>query len=185
MAIPLRSPVTSYPTPSEGGISASGKHEFLSPDWIHEVVEAVEEVKRSDPYFGGLVADFSFRVAYVVEEPPAALRQWYGDGGDLVISVDLKQGVVNRLEFGDKIPKKGVSLVVTTTYRVAKKLYLGEMSPASSMLGGRVRVKPSSGFRAWAKLAPKSLVTASRVIRIGRGVETAFDSQPKRTRRRR
>ncbi len=147
---------------------------FLSPEWIHEVVAVLETAKQRDPYLSGLVADFTFKVAYVIEDAPLGLRSLCGNGGKMVVCAALQNGVVEDVKIGGRMPSHPVDLTVTIGYQVAEKLFRGEVGVASTLLGGDVRVRPQNGFGTWAKIAAKSLVTASQFLKTVRKVPTSF-----------
>jgi hypothetical protein len=147
---------------------------FLSPEWVHQVVAAVEEAKARDPYLRGLVGEFTFKVAYVIEDAPRCVRSLYGNGSKVVVCVSLRNGVVEDFKAGSRAPSHPVDLIVTLPYGIAEKLFRGEIGVASTILGGGVRVKPVNGFAAWTKMAAKSLVSASQVLKTARTVPTTF-----------
>ncbi len=157
------------PQPVPAGGSA-----FLSPEWIHQVVAAIEEAKAKDPYLRGLVGDLTFKVAYVIEDAPSCVRSLYGNGSKVVVCVSLRNGAVEDFKAGSRTPSHPVDLIVTVPYGIAEKLFRGEIGAASTLLGGEVRVKPVNGFAAWTKMAAKSLVSASQVLKTARTVPTRF-----------
>ena len=163
---------------------ASGSGEdflFLSPEWISAVSEAVESAKTADIYFRSLVSDLTLGVVYIIRKIPSALRPHYGGSQRAVISVRLRSGVLERIEIGSPPPDNGVHLTVTTDYDVAKGLFLGEMSPALTLMSRRVQAKPAPEFRQWPKLAAKSLITASKILRTARKIPTVFDRRHARS----
>jgi hypothetical protein len=90
--------------------------------------------------------------------------------------VALRNGVVEDLKIGSRIPSHSVDLIVTVRYGVAEKLFRGEIGVASTLLGGEIRARPVNGFAAWTKVAAKSLVAASQFLKIARKVPTSFAS---------
>jgi len=147
---------------------------FLSPEWVHRVVAAVEDAKRSDLYFQGLVAEFSFKVAYVVKDTPTALRPLYANGSQAVICVALRRGIVEQVKLASRLPSAPVDLIVTVDYRLAEKLFRGEVSAAATLLSGQVKAKAVNGFSGWSRVAAKSLVTVPRFLKSARKVTTVF-----------
>ncbi len=162
------------PQPGNG---SNGGALFLSPEWVHSVVAAVEDAKRSDLYFQGLVAEFSLNVAYVVKNTPPALRSLYANAGQVVICVTLRRGIVEQVKLAGRLPSGPVDLIVTVDYGVAEKLFRGEVSPAATLLGGHVKAKAVNGFSGWSRVAAKSLVTAPRFLKSARKVATVFRPQ--------
>ncbi len=147
---------------------------FLSPEWIREVTRVVQSVREADPYFRNRLTDYSLNVVYVIRNFPGVLRNWYGGGGQGVIFVRLDQGIVHRIEIGRAPPTDEVDLIVTIEYGVAKQLLLGESGLAATLMNGQVKAEPANGFRRWPTLAAKSLVTASRMLKIARTVPSVF-----------
>lgn len=156
---------------------AGDRFVFLSPEWIAQAVTVLETAKQRDPYLSGLVADFTLKVAYVIEDAPPRLRSRCGNGSKLVIRVALRNGVVEDVKIGTRMPSQPVDLVVTVGYRLAEKLFRGEIGVASTILGGHVQAKPVNGFTAWARIAAKSLVTASQFLKTARKIPTSFIPQ--------
>lgn len=156
--------------PAEGGV-------FLSPEWIRQVVDVVEEAKRQDPYLGGLVSQFNFRVLYVIEDLPRKVRSLYGRGSKIVVCVTLRNGAVANLKIGSRVPSLPADLIVTLKYDLAAKLFRGDVGVASTLLSGQVRPKPANGFTAWTKIAAKSLVAVPQVLKAARKIPTRFVSE--------
>ncbi len=160
-------------TPSREGGQPAPAYEFLLPDWLREAALAVEAAKRTDPYFGGLVGDLTFNVLYGL---PPGLRRSYG-GADAVIHVKLRRGSVWRLDAGAESAASDADVRVTLEYSVAKELFRGGLKPASTFLSGRVQAQPVNGFRAFPKIAARSLVTAGRALRAAGSVSTHFEAE--------
>lgn len=149
---------------------------FLSPEWIHQVAQAVEAAKRSDQYFMNLVTDFSLSVLYLVSGLPRSLRRCYGGAREAQIFVQLHKGTARRIELGGPPAGERVDVRVTVDYDIARRLFLGELSPAASIINGLIKAEPSSSFRRWPLVAAKSLVTANRILKTARTVPTVFDA---------
>lgn len=151
---------------------------FLSPEWVHEVARVVDTARANDQYFGNLVADLNLNLLYKIRKLPERLRKHYGGSSEAIIFAAVKKGVAQRIVIGTEAPSEPVHVVVTLDYKVAKQLYLGESSPAASVISQRVLAKPVNGFPHWPRVAAKSLVTVNRVLRIARKVPTQFQ-QPR------
>lgn len=150
---------------------------FLSPEWIHRVAQAVEAAKRNDQYFMNLVSGFSLSVLYLVRGLPRSLRRCYGGSSEAQIFVELHKGTARRIELGGPPAGERVDVRVTVDYDIARRLFLGELSPAASIIHGLIKAEPSSGFRRWPLVAAKSLVTANRILKTARTVPTSFDGR--------
>ncbi len=148
---------------------------FLSPVWIDQVARAVESVRERDQYVQNLLANYSLGVTYIIRGIPAELRHWYGGGGEAVIFVRLNKGAVRRIAVGGKPHKAKVDVIATMDYATAKKLFVGQMRPAATLLSGRIRAEPRNNFRHWPKLAAKSIVTVNQILKIARTVPTVFE----------
>jgi hypothetical protein len=149
---------------------------FLSPEWIHQVAQEVEAAKRTDPYFLNLVTNFSLTVLYSISGIPRSLRRCYG-GDEAQIFVKLHKGTARRIEVGGPPAGERIDVRVTVDYDIARRLFLGELSPAASIINRLIKAEPSSGFRRWPLVAARGLVTANRVLRAARTVPTAFEPQ--------
>lgn len=150
---------------------------FLSPEWIHQVAKAVEAAKRSDQYFMNLVTDFSLTVLYLVPGLPRSLRRCYGGSDEAQIFVQLHKGTARRIELGGPPAGERVDVRVTVDYDIARRLFLGELSPAASIINRLIKAEPASGFRRWPVVAARSLVTANRILKTARTVPTVFEPQ--------
>lgn len=151
---------------------------FLSPRWIYAVAEEIEAAKRADQYFMNLVTDFSLRVLYLIEGIPRTLRRFYGGRAQAQIFVDLHRGKVRRIEVGPAASEGPVDVRVTVPYEIALRLFLGELSPAVTIINGKVKAEPAAEFRRWPLVAAKGLVTANRILKTARKVPTAFEPHP-------
>ncbi len=154
---------------------AAEKPLFLTPEWVEEVRRAVEAVKTSDPYFRMMLNDFTMNVKYVIHDLPAKLRPLYGTGREAAVFVRLHQGTVQGVQFGRKPAGEDTHLVVTIDYETAKRLFRGESSPARAVISQDLKAEPVNGFRHWHRVAAKSIITASRVLRTARKVPTSFE----------
>ncbi len=148
--------------------------EFLSPEWVQEVVTRVESAKADDPYFRDLVSGFSLSTLYLVKNIPAALRKRCGGGRTLAFQVRVERGTVKEIDFSVDPENANVDVVVQVDYRDARKLFEGKLRPAIAVVSGRVKAKPTNGFSGWSKIAAKSVVTAGRILRTARKVPTTF-----------
>lgn len=158
-----------------GPVPPAAQALFLSPGWIHQVAQAVEAAKRNDQYFMNLVTDFSLSVLYLVPGLPRSLRHFYG-GSEARIFVHLHKGTARRIELGGPPAGERVDVRVTVDYDIARRLFLGELSPAASIINRLIKAEPASGFRRWPLVAAKSLVTANRILKTARTVPTVFEA---------
>ena len=153
---------------------------FLSREWFEQVVAAVEDAKRADPYFRGLVTGISLKVAYVVTDLPPNLDDSHSGSNQMVIHVVFRRGQVDQVRWTDQLGSEPTDLAVTAKYRVAARLFRGEIGAVSTLLGGRVKAKPVNGFRGWSKVSANSLVAATKVLKAARKVPTAFPPSPRK-----
>lgn len=166
--------IASKPSNSTETASHLVERTFLSPEWIFEVARAVESAKEKSLYLQNLLADYSLGATYVIRGIPGGLRHSY-DGGEAVLFVRVDKGSVRRIAVGAKAHKTRVDVVVTMDYETARKLFAGKTKPAATLLSGRIKAVPRSGFQHWPKLAAKSIVTANQVLKIARTVPTVFE----------
>lgn len=153
------------------------RYAFLSPAWVDEVVRVVETAKKNDPLLRGRISDYSLTIQYIIQHVPPHIQRWSSGDGQAEIFVQLDRGSVRRVAMGRKPAKTDVDLIVTVEYEVAKKLFLGRLSPAVSFINRRVKAKPANGFRNWPKLAARSIVTGSMILKLARKVPTQFEPQ--------
>ena len=142
--------------------SRMDEYVFLSPEWIHEVARAVQTAREADLYFRNLVAGISLKLAYVIREVPKPLRHCYGGDSQVTVFARIDKGAVRGLVVGKELPEDEAHVLVTTEYKTAKKLFLGESRPAATVLSGRLKAQPVNGFSEWPSLAVRSL-SAPRV----------------------
>ena len=153
----------------------TAEHLFMTPEWVQEVRRVVEAAKHEDLYFRLLVSDFTMNVKYVIQGLPENLRPMYGGKGEAAVYVQLHKGSARQVQFGRKPSGLEIHLLVTIDYETAKRLFLGESSPARVVITRRLRAEPVNGFRLWQKVAAKSIVTANCVLRTARKVPTVFN----------
>lgn len=158
---------------------------FLSPRWVFAVAEEIEAAKRADQYFMNLVAEFSVRVLYLIEGIPRTLRRFYGGRSQAQIFVDLYRGKVRRIEVGPAASGEPVDIRVTVPYEIALRLFVGQLSPAVTIINRKIKAEPAAEFRRWPLVAAKGLVTANRILKTARRVPTAFEPHPNGGARRR
>ena len=149
----------------------------MSPEWIHAVARTLQSASKTNPYLKNLLSRFNLNLVYVVRKLPAQLRQSYG-ADQAVVLARVQKGAVAGVEVGAEMPSQPFHLVVTSDYKVARSMFLGQSSPVSSFMMRRLSVEPRDGFIAWwPKHVPKAIVTANMVLKVMRGVPTEFESR--------
>ena len=151
------------------------QHTFLSPDWIRTFVHKLECAQESDAHFKGLVEDLSLTVVYTINDIPESVGLWYGCRQRVFITVRLDGGIVHSVRVGGAPCRDEFHLGVSLSYDTAKQLLKGELSPARTVVNRSVKVRPVSGFSEWPRIATRSVITASKVLRVARNLLTEFE----------
>jgi len=93
----------------------------------------------------------------------------------VVIYVELKRGVVMRFIIGAEMPKEShPDFTVESNYNVVKKIFLGELNPATAFIKRYIRVKPLMKLYLDPAFAAKSFTTLSTLLQVVGNVPTAF-----------
>jgi len=147
---------------------------FLSKDWIHEVVRAIEKAKEEDESFRSLTCDFSLSLAYVIRDIPQRLRDRYGRD-EVVIFVELVEGFLRKLMVGVELPaERDVDFTIKSSYGVAKRIFLGELKPATAFIRRKVKVEPFMRLYRDPAFTAKSIVIINAIMKIIKDIPTAF-----------
>lgn len=155
---------------------ASTEHVFLSPDWVRVVARTLQSACKANPYLKNLVSRFNLNLVYVVRKLPAELKRSYGND-QAVFLARVHKGTVAGVEVAAEMPSQPYHLLVTSDYKVARSLFLGQSSPVASFMMRRLSVQPQDGFiEWWPKHVPKAIVTANMVLKVMRAVPTEFES---------
>lgn len=159
---------------AEEGKESSVGFVFLSRDWVYEVVRAIENAKAEDESFRSLTYGFSLSIAYVIRDVPQKLRDRYGRD-EVVIFVELVEGFLRKLIVGAEIPaEKSVDFTIRSSYDVAKRIFLGELKPATAFVKRQVKVEPFMRLYRDPAFTAKSIVTANAILKIIKEVPTVF-----------
>jgi putative sterol carrier protein len=147
---------------------------FLSKNWIHNVVRAIEKAKAEDKSFRSLTYGFSLSLAYVITDLPEELRSRYG-GNEAAIFIELEDGFLRKLIVNKEIPAdKSVDFTVKSSYEVAKKIFLGELKPATAFIKRKVKIKPFMKLYQDPAFTAKSIIAINAMLKIIKGVPTIF-----------
>ncbi len=149
---------------------------FLSREWIIEATRAIEEAKRVDEEFRELARGFTLTVAYIVKNLPRRLRELYGSDV-ITILIKLEEGVLKKLEISPGQVKHDADFRVESDYEVAKKLFSGELSAGSAFVKKKISVGPISKLYMNPAFTARSLVTASKMLKIMARVPTKYPDE--------
>jgi len=146
---------------------------FLSPEWVHEVARTIQGARSADKDLGKLAQDFSLTLVYVVTELPQSLRELHG-GHQMVVLVQLDKGTVRRLWLGTEVPEEKHDFLVSSSYSLARQIYLGEANPATAFIDRQFKVEPLSRVYRSPRFTARAIVTGNAMLKIGRRVATVF-----------
>jgi putative sterol carrier protein len=147
---------------------------FLSKGWIHNVVKAIEKAKAEDEGFRSLTYGFSLSLAYVITDIPGTLKDRYG-GDEAAIFIELEDGFLRKLIVDKEVPTdKKVDFTVTSSYEVAKKIFLGELKPATAFVKRQVKVRPLMKLYQNPAFTAKSIIAINAMLKIIKDVPTVF-----------
>jgi len=150
------------------------RHVFLSKNWVHNVVKAIERAKAEDEGFRSLTYGFSLSLAYVITELPETLKDRYG-GDEAVIFIELEDGFLRKLIVDKEVPTdKKADFTVRSSYEVAKKIFLGELKPATAFVKRKVKVRPFMKLYQDPAFTAKSIIAINAMLKIIKDVPTIF-----------
>ena len=113
---------------------SSNKFTFLSKEWVHHVVATIERAKSTNEEIKALASEFSLGVAYIINGLPELLKKLY-NSDRAAIYIELNHGVIKRFIVGAEVPKESSpDFTVESDYITAKKIFLGEINPASAFI---------------------------------------------------
>jgi putative sterol carrier protein len=152
----------------------SAKHVFLSKNWVHNVVKAIEKAKAEDESFRSLTYGFSLTLAYVITDLPENLRSSYGSD-KAAIFIELEDGFLKKLIIDKDVPTdKNIDFTVKSSYEIAKKMFLGELKPATAFIKRKVKIKPFMKLYRDPAFTAKSIITINAILKIIKDVPTIF-----------
>ncbi len=152
---------------------ATKGYPFLSPKWVHEVTRVVQAAQLKDKQFGELCADFSLTLAYQITDVPLGQSEQIGSPR-LFISVKLDKGKVRGLTINTELPDDNADFTITSSYEVAKKIFLGELNAATAFIHRVLKVEPMSRVYRDPRFTAKAIVTANLLLKFARQVPTVF-----------
>lgn len=155
-------------------ISAADGHLFLTPEWIREVLRLVQAARRNNESFRLLTRGFTLNVAYVVQSLPEQLRAFYGGADQAVVFVQLEKGAVRRFEIGAHLPSQAVDFTISSDYRIAKRIFQGELTPGSSFINRLVHVEPLEKLSRRPKFAARAIVVGNLILKFARRAQTVY-----------
>jgi putative sterol carrier protein len=169
-------PALKHETPSQPKekSKAHSRFIFLSKDWVHKIVQAIEKAKAEDKDFRSLTYDFSLSIAYIITELPESLSRRYGRD-EIAIFIELEEGFLRKLIVDAEIPAdRSVDFTIKSSYDVAKKIFLGELKPATAFIKRKVKVKPFMKLYRDPAFTAKSIITINAILKIIKEVPTVF-----------
>lgn len=138
------------------------------------MVRAIENAKATDEEFRKLTEGFSLKVAYVIGDLPPKLREQH-NSGEVVIFVELAEGAMRGLAVGTRVPDdKKPDFTVRSDYAMAKKIFLGEINPATAFIKRQFKAEPFRKLYMDPAFTAKSIVTANAILRVIKDIPTAF-----------
>ncbi len=158
---------------SEGEQIKIPEYQFLSPEWVYEVTRVVQAAQVKDKDFGELASGFSLTLAYQITDVPLGLSEQYG-GSQLIILVNLNKGKVRKLTIGTELPEENADFTITSSYDVAKRIFLGELNAATSFISRELKIEPMSRVYRDPRFTAKSIVTGNLILKLARQVPTVF-----------
>jgi putative sterol carrier protein len=82
--------------------------------------------------------------------------------------------MVRKLWIGTSLPKEKIDFTVSSSYKIAKQIFLGELNPATAFINGQFKVEPLSKVYLRPRFSAKSVVTGNFMLKIARQVPTRF-----------
>ncbi len=147
---------------------------FLSPEWVHEVTRLVQSARTRDEDFARLAADFSLTLLYELDGLPEPLRRRYRGSDRVIIGLQLHQGVVRKIHVGPDCPWAEADFTVAGDYKVAWRLFTGDLNPATAFANRLVRIEPLGRIYQRPRFTAKSIILAGKILQICRQIPTAF-----------
>ncbi|MBI4295389.1 MAG: hypothetical protein HY669_04400 [Chloroflexi bacterium] len=146
---------------------------FLSPEWVHEVTRVVQSARGSDANFRKLTQGFSLSLLYVITELPQSLRELH-NGAQLAILVQLDKGTVRKILLGTGTPEDKVNFTVSSSYSLAKRIFIGEMNPAVAFIDRQLKVDPLREVYRRPRFTARAITAGNALLKVARHVLTVF-----------
>lgn len=146
---------------------------FLSPEWVHEVTRVVQSARGADPNFRKLTQGFSLSLVYLITELPQVLREQH-NGAQLAILVQLDKGTVRKLWLGITAPGDSVDFTVSSNYGLAKRIFAGEVNPATAFIDREIKVEPLRKVYQRPRFTARAITAGNALLKIARRVPTLF-----------
>jgi putative sterol carrier protein len=159
---------------------STGNHLFLSPEWVREEASVIQHARTTDKEWGERAREFSLDLVYMITGIPERLRKLYGGSDKIVVFVKLNEGTVKKLWTGTEVPNEEADFTVTSRYETAKKIFAGELNPATAFINREIKVEPMSRVYKDPKFTARSLVAGNQVLKIAKQLPTEFvpDDEP-------
>jgi putative sterol carrier protein len=153
---------------------SSNKLTFLSEEWVRHVVATIERAKSTNESIKALASEFSLSVAYIINGLPKPLKELY-NSDSVAIYIELNHGVIKRFVVGAEAPKESSpDFTVESDYIIAKKIFLGEINPASAFIKRYIKVKPLMKLYMDPSFTAKSITIANMLRKAIETVPTVF-----------
>lgn len=150
------------------------KFDFLSQEWVRNVVAAVERAKSKDEKIRKMASEFSLKVVYIIENLPEFLRKKYMSD-KVQIYVELDGGKTKRFMVGKEVlVKDSPDFTVISDYKIAEKIFKGELTVASAFVKRHIKVKPLMRLYTNPAFTAKSLATFNLLLEVMSKVPTKF-----------
>lgn len=146
---------------------------FLSPEWVEEAVKVVQGARSRDEEFRKLTSDYSLSLAYVTTEIPPKLMELYSSN-QLVLLIELENGVVRRFEILKKLPEEKIDFTVISSYSVVKKIFSGELSLASGFFNRQLKVEPFRELYWRPRFTARSILVGNKILKFCREIPTRY-----------
>jgi len=147
---------------------------FLSEEWVRQVVATIEQAKLINKDLKTLASEFRLNIAYIINELPEALKKRY-NSNKLVVYIELNHGVIRKFIVNSKEPKESSpDFTVESSYSIAKKIFLGEINPATAFIKRYIKVKPLMKLYTDPAFTAKSITAAIALRKAIENVPTEF-----------
>ncbi len=135
---------------------------------------AIERAKAEDEKVREMASEFTLKVVYVIENLPEHLRKKYGSD-KVQIYVELDRGKTKRFVVGKDLPvKNSPDFTVISDYKVAERIFKGELTVASAFVKRHIKVRPLMKLYANPAFTAKSLATFNLLLEVMSKVPTRF-----------
>ncbi|MCL7388605.1 MAG: hypothetical protein LZ167_01260 [Thaumarchaeota archaeon] len=146
---------------------------LFSPEWIHEAIKTVQGARSKDMEFRKLTSGYSLSLAYIITDLPPKLRDLYGND-QITLFIRLDKGMVRDFKVLTEKPIEKTDFTITSTYPIAKQIFLGQLSIAAAFIDRQIKVEPLDVMYRKPRFTAKSIIVANKIVKLCQQIPTEY-----------